>query len=195
MTTKKPNEAVQERAAVYALGALPPEEADAVAAELANGAADLGEEVTAFAAVVEALPYAVRPQAPPPRLRAAVLERIADRATPVLDVDGLRFVRSASTEWQRTPLPGIEVKRLHEDVESGRQTSLVRIAPGGRVPYHRHAGVEEIYLVDGDLVVAGVAMRSGDYCRAEAGTVHDGIRSPGGCVLLVCASVHDEYAV
>ena len=193
MRTKKPSEAIREQAALYALGALPADEAEAVASALAAGDVALNDEVGAFASVVETLALAVPPQAPPPALRAAVLERIGAGAPAVIDAGGLRFVRSAATAWEPSPLAGIEVKRLFDDATAGRRTTLVRIAPGGSVPAHRHADVEEIYLLEGDLVLSGVPMRAGDYCRAEGGTMHDGIHSPGGCVLLMCASVRDEY--
>jgi hypothetical protein len=35
-------------------------------------------------------------------------------------------------------------------------------------------------------------MRSGDYCRAEPGSVHDGIRTAGGCVFIITAAAPDE---
>lgn len=41
--------------------------------------------------------------------------------------------------------------------------------------------------------VAGVTMRAGDYCRADAGSVHDRSRTVGGCVFVVTACAHDDY--
>jgi anti-sigma factor ChrR (cupin superfamily) len=139
------------------------------------------------------LGWAARPQAPPATLRAAVLERIGAAMPDIIDAGGLRFVRGQHRPWEPTPIEGIEVRPLWQDAEQGRRTTVVRLAPGAEYPAHRHAGVEEIYLIEGDLVVSGVPMQAGDYCRAAAGTVHEGVRSPNGCLLLVSLSVHDEY--
>jgi len=192
MTRRTPSDPVAERAALYALDALPPEEGAEVAADLAADA-ELSEEVAAYAAVVDALGWAARPQTPPPGLRAAVLSRIGAAMPDVVDEGGLRFVRGQHRPWEATPIAGIEVRPLWEDAENGRRTAVVRLAPGAEYPRHRHADVEEIYLIEGDLVVSGVPMQAGDYCRAAAGTVHDGVRSPSGCVLLVSLSARDEY--
>lgn len=190
MTTKKRSDATTERAALYALDALPAEEAAAVAAALESDAA-LRDEVESFAAVAEALADAAPPLQPPMTLRVAVLDRIGAGPT-VVDQDGLRFVRG-NQPWQPSGLPGIDLKVLATDPDSGRRTSVVRLAAGAEYPPHRHGDVEEIYLLEGDLIVSGVAMRPGDYCRADAGTVHDLVRSPNGCVLLVSVGRRDEY--
>ncbi len=192
MTRKTPSDPTGERAALYALGALPTDEAAEMAADLAADA-ELSEEVAAYAAVVDALAWSARPQPPPPGLRAAVLERIGATVPDVIDQGGLRFVRGHHRPWQPTPIAGIEFRPLWEDAEQGRRTAVVRLASGAEYPRHRHADVEEIYLIEGDLVVSGVPMQAGDYCRAAAGTVHEGVRSPSGCLLLVSLCLHDEY--
>ena len=44
-----------------------------------------------------------------------------------------RFVDVAGLEWQQTRFPGVEMKVLLEDKETGLQTALVRMAPGARL--------------------------------------------------------------
>lgn len=189
MSTDESIEEIRERAVAYALGTLPADEARAVEARLAAGDARYVEEVAAFRSVVDDLAYAARPQAPSPAARARVLAA----AAPVVEQQGLRFVRGARVEWQPGVVDGLDFKVLRLDAAAGRATLLARMAPGVVYPNHRHAGVEEIYLVDGDLLVNGVPMRAGDYCSADAATVHDGIRTVGGCTFVVTASMHDEY--
>ena len=64
-----------------------------------------------------------------------------------------------------------------------------------RYPSHRHAGVEEILLLEGDLHVHGVVMRAGDYCRAEPDSMHEVTFSESGCMLLLRTSQHDEIRI
>lgn len=191
MTAKSPTDSIRERAALYALGALTPEEARAFEAELRVDAA-CRDELAAFRAVADDLAHAAVPHVPPPTLRDRVLARIAADETAGLDQGGIRFVRSNQLGWQAGPLPGLEVKRLSVDAERGRRTTLVRMAPGAVYPAHRHGDVEEIYLLEGEVMMSGVLMRAGDYCRAEADTVHADTRTQNGCVFIVTASVHDQ---
>jgi anti-sigma factor ChrR (cupin superfamily) len=191
VTAKRPTDNLRERAALYALGALTPDEARAFELEL-RGDAECQNELAAFRAVADDLAHAAAPQVPPPALRDRVLARIAADETAVLDQGGIRFVRSDRLGWQAGPLPGLEVKRLSIDAERGRRTTLVRMAPGAVYPAHRHRDVEEIYLLEGEVMMSGVLMRAGDYCRAEADTVHADTRTQTGCVFIVTASVHDQ---
>jgi len=72
-------------------------------------------------------------------------------------------------------------------------SSLVRMAPGSRIRPRRHADVEESYLLDGDLVVDGIEMKLGDYCRAEARTRHTDVFTRNGCVFISVCSTKDEW--
>lgn len=184
---------VREQAALYALGALTSDEAAAVEARLAAGDARLAAEIAACRQTTDDLAWAARPVAPRPAARARVLARIAALEAPVLEQDGLRFVRGQQLEWQAGPIAGFETRALRVDEASGRITLLARLAPGAVYPAHRHRGVEEIYLVEGELTINGVVMRAGDYCSAEADSLHDGIRTAGGCVFIVTASASDEF--
>jgi quercetin dioxygenase-like cupin family protein len=71
-------------------------------------------------------------------------------------------------------------------------TVLVRMAPGTSAPRHRHAEVEESYVLEGDVTISGVEMTPGDYCRAEPGSVHTGISTRGGCQFITIASERNE---
>ena len=54
--------------------------------------------------------------------------------------------RLAEPEWEEAA-PGISCKLLATDTEKHRVSMLVRLAPGAEYPPHRHAGVEELYLL------------------------------------------------
>lgn len=108
------------------------------------------------------------------------------------DKDGLLIARAQEMDWQPGQLPGIFSKVLFNDTRRGYTTALVRITAGTHYPPHKHAGVEELYLLEGDLNVEGVSMRPGDYCRGEAGSIHGEIFTNGGCLFMVSSSQHDE---
>jgi len=191
VTTQDDIDAVRGAAALYALGALSAEEARAFEARLQNDAT-YQAELAAFRSVVQELSYAVPPQAPPPALRAKLLGRIAAEEAAVIDRDGMRFVRSTQLGWEPGAGPGVEVKRLFTDPSGNRTTKMYRMAPGSTYPAHRHADVEDIYVIEGDLLVCGVLMRAGDYCRAEAGSLHEGVRTANGCLFIATASERNQ---
>jgi len=191
-TTKTDIDSAREQAALCALGALPADEARALGEQLAEGDAAVRDELAAFRSVVDDLAYAAPAQAPPSALRARVLGRIAATEPVVIEQDDVRFVRGAQVDWEAGPIAGLQLKRLSMDGARGRRTSLVRMAAGVGYPRHRHADVEELYLLEGELLISGVLMRPGDYCRAEPDSVHDGIVTPGGCLFIVIACERDE---
>ncbi len=47
---------------------------------------------------------------------------------------------------------------------------LVRLAAGGKYPPHRHTGVEELHLLNGELWIDEIKLHPGDYHRAERGS-------------------------
>lgn len=191
MTDPDRKDDVTERAALYALGALTPEEARAFEADVASVPA-CRQALADARAVIDDLAYAAPPHEPPAGLRDRVLSRIAAEGPAVFDSGLLHFVRSQRIDWQAAPLPGVQMKRLFLDEERGRRTTLVRLAPGAIYPAHRHRDVEEIYLLEGELTISGIAMKPGDYCRAEPDSVHEDTLSEQGCVFIVTASVHDQ---
>ncbi len=193
MSNEASIEEIRELAALYALGALPADAAAVVEARLTAGDPRYVHEVAACRAVADDLAWAARPAAPPPAARDRVLARIAALEAPVIEQEGLRFVRGGQSGWQVGPIAGFETRTLRLDEAGGRLTLMARLAPGAVYPAHRHRGVEEIYLLEGELTINGIVMRAGDYCSADADSLHDGIRSPSGCVFVVTASTADEF--
>jgi len=186
----------RDQAALYALGALRDAERREFEAHLRSGCTVCADEVRAFATVTTALATDVTPQPPRAAVRTHVVERIAEQSArarqPILDEGGLRFVRSDKIEWDDLVGDAIQIKLLFRDAERGYRTQLVRMAPGATYSTHRHAETEELYLLEGELLVSGVLMRAGDYCRAEPGTVHSDVIAPSGCVFIAMVSERDE---
>lgn len=100
--------------------------------------------------------------------------------------------RSSEGEWEPTAAPGVEVKKLFVDEKRKYATMLVRMAAGTAYPGHRHAGFEECYVLQGDLHVGNIVMHSGDYQRAEGGSIHGVQKTEHGCLLFIVSSLEDE---
>lgn len=93
-------------------------------------------------------------------------------------------------EW-RDVGPGISYKLLASDPATGSLSMLVRLAPGAAYPPHRHAGVEELHLLDGELWIEDRKLLPGDYNRAEPGTADCRVWSETGCTCVLMTSSGD----
>ncbi len=96
----------------------------------------------------------------------------------------------AEPEW-RDVAPGIAVKLLATDADRHRVSLLVRLAPGTDYPPHRHDGVEELHMLEGELMVDDRRLRAGDYLRSEPGTVDRRVRTETGCTGVLITSPRD----
>ena len=74
---------------------------------------------------------------------------------------------------------------------SALQGMLVRLAPGTDYPPHRHAGIEELHLLHGELLIDDKKFYPGDYIRAEPGTVDHRVWSETGCTCVLLTSTQD----
>lgn len=96
-------------------------------------------------------------------------------------------------EWDEVA-PGISCKVLALDTDWNRVSMLVRVGPEVEYPPHRHAGVEELFLLDGKLWINDRKLRAGDYNRAEAGSADKRVWSEIGCMCVLITSLQDGYA-
>ncbi|HYJ17706.1 MAG TPA: cupin domain-containing protein [Burkholderiales bacterium] len=94
-----------------------------------------------------------------------------------------RYVNMQDLAWRKTAFPGVEIKVLLEDKETGLMTSLTRMAPGAVLPLHEHAGVEQTYVLEGRLVDGEGEVRAGGYVWRPAGSRHIAT-APEGALLL-----------
>lgn len=160
--------------ASYALAALGASQMQTMEAHL-RACAECRQEFDSLGAVTDVL-TAWRAQVlpPPAPLWSCLQERIASLtqqervALPTPTSPG----SSGSLEslWKEVA-SGISCKLLSTDVEMDRVCMLVRLAPGVSYPHHRHASVEELYLLEGELWIDDRKLSPGDYNRAERGTL------------------------
>ena len=176
--------------------------------EILKKSPELESELTAFEATIAAIAYTIPPVSVASDLKNRLFQRIVELSpTPAETVNSEpvsepnsnsnppHFIRrSHEVKWKPFGVTGISIGRLFTDKEKREITCLMRLEPGIEFPLHRHAGVEEIFMLEGDLVVEGEVCHQGDYIRSLPGSTHSPI-TRGGCLLLVKSSVDNEMLV
>jgi hypothetical protein len=62
-----------------------------------------------------------------------------------------RYVNVDELPWVPTRFPGVDLKILMEDKETGVLTALTRFAPGAVLPKHEHVEIEQSHVLEGVL--------------------------------------------
>jgi anti-sigma factor ChrR (cupin superfamily) len=172
----------------YAIRALPANEIAAAEAHIA-GCRGCQNELESLCPVVESFV-----SWPTDVLRPAtsVEERLALR---IAQESGKQPVPLPASQWSEPEwdqvAPGIECKLLASDRKRHLVSMLVRLAPGATYPAHRHAGVEELHLLDGELWIEDRKLIPGDYHYSAPGTADDRVWSETGCTCLLVTSTKD----
>ncbi len=104
-----------------------------------------------------------------------------------LDHDGLLILRANKVPWRETGAPGLKWRPFSSPRYDNRAMAMFRLEAGGTIPGHRHEGVEELYILSGTLLVEGIAVNAGDYCRAELDSAHAPVTALTNCEFLLCS--------
>ncbi len=94
-----------------------------------------------------------------------------------------RYVEVEGLPWKPTPTPGVDMKVLLQDKETGLLTALFRWQPGTELPLHEHVEIEQTFVLEGSIVDEEGEVRKGDYVWRPAGNRHIA-RSPNGALVL-----------
>jgi len=98
---------------------------------------------------------------------------------------GFLIVRAGEGEWRETEDRGVSFKLLFVDRERATVTTLLRMEPGARIPRHRHLGVEQCLVLEGDVRSGPHRMTAGDFNCSLPGSIHDELTTDGGALLLL----------
>jgi putative transcriptional regulator len=179
--------AARENLAGFALGALAPAQAQAVAEHVAS-CEECARELAEMRQATEHLGLAALPVDPPPDLRRRVLSEIA-----ALGCDH-QVIRREEGRWRDAGIPGLQIKRLPSAPGSDAASTLVRMAPGTRYPAHRHKGVEQCYVLEGDFWISPrEVLRAGDFLSTVGEGFHETSWTESGCLLLIISNSKDEF--
>lgn len=189
-----------ELAPLYALDLLNKDERNWVEAQLVE-TPELAEELIEYQVAANALPYAIesmeldsglkgrlfdRLELDPPEDCALVNEPVSPNNNP------FSSIRFQDIAWQSHPVPGVEISIFYTDLVSRRTSGILKASPGMKYPLHRHGGVEEIYMISGDLTIGNEKYGAGDYIRSHPGSVHNP-HSRDGCLFFFNTSMDDKY--
>lgn len=182
-----------ETAALYALGALTTDEALAFE-QLLSADERLRAECQSFDELVAGLALCANEASPSPALREKLLARIAatEQEPKAVTLTSSKTVlptvdiRIQEGQWMQLA-EKVFCKTLFVDPQSGMVTSLVKLEPGGYLPRHRHLGIEQTLVVEGDCIVNGNVFYPGDY-RARACDTEDGaVTTEHGTLIMLIA--------
>jgi anti-sigma factor ChrR (cupin superfamily) len=129
------------------------------------------------------LAEATAPVAPAAGLKSRLMSQVAayESVKPIADV------RSNESTWIPYGAPGIDIKPLFHDEATGRNTVLLRMAAGARLPAHHHHDVEQCLVVQGDVCFGDLVYKEGDFVVMGKHSHHPEIHSVHGNVLLLVA--------
>lgn len=200
----------RELAELYSAGALTPAEAAAFETRVREGDAAFVTALEEVRPAMDSLLNAVEPAAPPANVRASLIARLGVgeatepeehddnpfaheddehdeqlAGTAQIGVSGVQILRAANARWKPTGLRGVRYRTLLADRKANRRTIMLNMAPGAELPDHSHAGIEEVYMISGDLSIAGQVLGANDYIRVQRGAEHGVPRTNKGCVCIV----------
>ncbi len=209
MMTQKIDEDLEFRATLHALGTLTQNEARAFEERLEDLATEPHSELESFDDVVHLLGLASTDETPSTavweKLSAIMaaepkgvemteeepMVKVAAKAELSLDevkqAPALLTIRKDEGEWVEFS-EGIFVKPMFQNQEQGTSTYMVKMIPGARFDLHRHRGVEECMMIEGDFHVDGKVLGPGDYHCALPGSIHERPYTVGGTLFLVVSS-------
>lgn len=94
-----------------------------------------------------------------------------------------RYIDVPSLPWQPTRFPGVEIKVLMEDPDTGISTVLTRMAPGATLTDHEHTQIEQTWVLEGSLRDHEGEATAGNFVWRPPGSRH-AATAPNGALLL-----------
>lgn len=104
----------------------------------------------------------------------------AINALPVL---ASRYVMVDELPWKPTGYPGIDMRILLQEPETGLLTALFRWAPGSSLPLHEHVEIEQTWVLEGSIVDDEGESTAGNFAWRPKGNQHSAY-SPSGALVL-----------
>jgi len=94
-----------------------------------------------------------------------------------------RYITVNDLPWQETKFPGIRIKVLMEDLDTGLQSVLTQMDPGSVLTDHEHIELEQSWVLEGSLVDHEGEVTAGNYVWRPAGSRHSASAPKGALVL------------
>jgi ChrR Cupin-like domain len=184
-----------ELAPLYALNLLSEQERRWVEQQIIDFP-ELAEELEYYDQSIAPLPYSALSCSPSADLKNRLFDRLSLPPLPlppqVPSPPPFFTLRSHELNWQPHRVPKVSVAIVHTDPIKREVVGILRAEPGMIYPTHIHAAIEEIYMLEGDLVIGEEIYGTGDYIRSSPGSAHAPY-SNGGCMFFFHTSMDDQY--
>lgn len=108
-----------------------------------------------------------------------------------------RVVKANDMPWEPIRYPGVYVKTLMLDRQSGLLTVLLKMEPGAELPDHEHALMEQTYVLEGRLVdrdgpESGLSVGPGEFVYRPPGSRHSAC-APEGSLMVAIFQVPNKF--
>jgi quercetin dioxygenase-like cupin family protein len=172
-----------ERASAYVLGTLDASERERCRLRTIEDAGFAGLVTTWENRLA---PLALQEEtAVPDNLLGAIEARIGASG---VELPGTMTVRAGAGEWIDVS-PGLRIKIMNRVEALNRQTFMAWLQPGAEYSDHDHDQDEEIYMIEGDLIIGELVLKAGDFHVARAGRHHPVHRTRTGCLCLITQAI------
>jgi ChrR Cupin-like domain len=160
---------------------------------------EIAAELSDYQSAAMMLPYEAPPILLSGKLKTQLFERLGleEPAPPPIPatptVPAFLGVRSQDLKWKPHKTPGVTMAIMHIDRVERVMVGVLRAEAGVYYPMHRHAAVEELYMLSGDLICDNEVYGAGDYIRSHPGSAH-APHTTQGCMFYFRTSMDDEYS-
>jgi quercetin dioxygenase-like cupin family protein len=105
-----------------------------------------------------------------------------------IELPGTVTLRAGKGDWIDVS-PGLKIKHLNRIEAANRQTFMAWLQPGAEYVDHDHDQDEEIYMIEGDLIIGSLVLKAGDFHVARAGRHHPVHRTAAGCLCIISQAI------
>jgi anti-sigma factor ChrR (cupin superfamily) len=127
-------------------------------------------------------PLALADEAELPATTFSAIEK--KLSTSHVELPGTITKRHGKGDWIDAA-PGLKIKVMHEIPELRRFTFMAWLEAGAEYSDHDHDQDEEIYMIEGDLIIGDIVLGPGDFHIAKCGKHHPTHRTRTGCMCLI----------
>ena len=100
-------------------------------------------------------------------------------------IGGSVYVQPSAIEWEPTQFEGISIKVLYEDKEKGEMTCLLKWQPGATLPMHKHAEIEQSWVLEGSFYDHDGICRAGEFVWRHPGSFHQTHSDEGAVIFAI----------
>jgi anti-sigma factor ChrR (cupin superfamily) len=100
-------------------------------------------------------------------------------------IGGSIYLKPQDIEWSKTQFDGISIKVLYEDKTKGEMTCMLKWEPGATLPMHKHAEIEQTYVIEGSFYDHDGICRAGEFVWRKIGSYHATHSDEGAVILAI----------